>query len=98
MNNFTDFITAALPWLCMGLLLAVFFAKSAKRKDSGNENQSEKTDTEKKENYGLEGMCFGMCFGVALGTSIGNNTGIGMSLGMLAGLVIGTFIEKKEEK
>lgn len=98
MQNVMGFLSAALPWLCMGLFLAVFFAKSAKKKDSGNESKSEKTDTEKKENYSLEGMCFGMCFGVALGTSIGNNTGIGMSLGMLAGLVIGTFIEKKEEK
>ena len=80
-----DFIMAALPWICMGLLLAIFFARSA-RKKKGNE---------KPENYGTEGMCFGMCFGTALGTALGNNTGIGISIGMLLGLVIGSSIEKK---
>lgn len=31
MKNVTDFLTAAWPWLCMGLLLALFFAYSAKK-------------------------------------------------------------------
>lgn len=86
MKDVIDFLSAALPWLCMGLLLAVFFARSSQKKK----------DNEKKDNYGTEGMCFGMCFGTALGTSIGNNTGIGITLGMLIGLVIGSCIEKKE--
>ena len=43
MKNFMDFITAALPWLCMGGLLAVFFAKSAEKKK----------DNKKKENYSV---------------------------------------------
>lgn len=77
-----DFLSAALPWICMGLLLAIFFAQSARKKN--------------KENYATEGMALGMCFGVAIGTSLGNNTGIGLSLGMLAGLVIGSCIEKKK--
>ena len=85
MKNVLDFLSAALPWICIGLLLAIFFAQNARRKK----------DNEKKENYGTEGMSLGMCFGVAIGTSLGNNTGIGLSLGMLAGLVIGSCIEKK---
>ena len=84
MKNFMDFLSAALPWVSIGLLLAIFFARSARKKK------------EKNENYGTEGMAFGMCFGTAIGTSIGNNTGIGLSLGMLAGLVIGSCIEKKK--
>ena len=32
MKDFIDFLYAALPWLCIGLLLAVFFAQSARRK------------------------------------------------------------------
>ena len=80
-----DFLSAALPWICMGLLLAIFFAKSIR----------EKKDSKKKENYGTEGMGLGMCFGVAIGTSLGH-TGIELSLGMLAGLVIGSCIEKKK--
>ena len=69
----------------MGLLLAVFAAKSAGRK--------------KKEidNYGTEGMCLGMCFGTAIGTALGNNTGIGISFGMLLGLAVGSSIKKEEQ-
>ena len=86
MKDIIDFLLAALPWLCIGLLLAIFFARSA-RKKKGNK---------KNENYATEGMALGMCFGTAIGTSIGNNTGIGMSLGMLLGLAIGSCMEKKK--
>ena len=86
MKGILDFLSAALPWISIGLLLAIFFAKSA-RKKSGNK---------KNEDYGTEGMALGMCFGTAIATSLGNNTGIGLTLGMLAGLVIGSCIEKKK--
>ena len=80
-----DFLSAALPWLSIGLLLAIFFAQSAKKKNGS-----------KKENYSTEGLALGMCFGTAIGTSLGNNTGIGLTLGMLAGFVVGSFFEKKK--
>ena len=86
MKGFIDFISAALPWICIGLLLAVFFARSAKRKKDDN----------KAENFGPEGMCLGMSLGTAIGSSLGS-VGIGITLGMLAGLVIGSCIEKKEK-
>ena len=86
MKNVMDFLSAALPWICMGLLLALFFAQSGKK---------EKEDKE-SENYSTEGLALGMCFGVAIGTTFGNNTGIGLTLGMLAGFVIGSCIEKKK--
>ena len=86
MKNILDFLSAALPWISIGLLLAIFFAQSARKK------KGDKT----KENYATEGMALGMCFGTAIGTSIGNNTGIGLTLGMLAGFVIGSCIEKKK--
>lgn len=95
MKSFIDFMSAALPWVCMGLLVAVFAARYGQKKID-KDKTGKKTDSKKKENYGLEGMSFGMCFGVALGTSLGNSTGIGMSLGMLLGLAIGSCIEKKE--
>ena len=85
MKNVMDFLSAALPWISIGLLLAIFFVRSARKKK----------DEKAKENYGSEGMALGMCFGTAIGTSLGNNTGIGLSLGMLAGLAIGSCIEKK---
>ena len=89
MENFFAFAKAALPWVAVGLLLAVFCARGAGKKKSGKE--------EKTENYGTEGMCLGMCFGTAIGTALGNNTGLGISLGMLIGLAIGSAIEKKEQ-
>ena len=83
-KNAFDFLQAALPWITMGLLLAVLFAKGARKKQK----------EEQTGDYGTEGMCLGMCFGTAIGTSLGNNTGIGISLGMLIGLAIGTCIKK----
>ena len=87
MEAIIDFIRAALPWVAMGLLLAVFAAKSAGRKKKEKEI----------DNYGTEGMCLGMCFGTAIGTALGNNTGIGISLGMLIGLAVGSSIKKEEQ-
>ena len=85
MEAIIDFLRAALPWIAVGLLLAVFFAKNA-----GKEKKEEQPD-----NYGTMGMALGMCFGTAIGTALGNNTGIGISLGMLLGLAIGTCIKKE---
>ena len=87
MNDLFDFIHAALPWIAIGLLLAVFFARHA-----GKKKKEDKCD-----DYGTEGMCLGMYMGSALGASGVIDIGLGMSLGVLIGLTIGTFI-KKEEK
>lgn len=86
MKGILDFLSAALPWISIGLLLAIFFAKSARKKNGSKKNAD----------YGTEGMALGMCFGTAIAASFGNNTGIGLTLGMLAGLVIGSCIEKKK--
>ena len=85
MENVFDFLRAAMPWVAMGLLLAVFAARSAVRKKKEKEI----------DNYGTEGMCLGMCLGTAIGTALGNNTGIGIALGMLLGLAAGTCIKKE---
>lgn len=88
MENVLDFLRAAMPWVAMGLLLAAFAARSAKKK----------TDEDQTDNYGTEGMCLGMCFGTAIGTSLGNHTGIGICLGMLLGLAIGSGIKKEDSE
>lgn len=88
METVLDFLRAALPWIAIGLLPAVLFARSSRRKKDENE----------QDNYGTEGMCLGMCFGTAIGTSLGNNTGIGISIGMLLGLAIGTCIKKDNKE
>lgn len=91
MENVFDFIHAALPWVAVGLLLAVFAARSAKRKKAGKSK-----DAKPQEDYGTEGMCIGMCLGSAIGASGTVSIGIGMSLGMLIGLAIGTCIKKED--
>ena len=45
-----DFLRAALPWIAVGLLLAVLLARGARKK-----NNKEQTG-----DYGTEGMCLGM--------------------------------------
>lgn len=87
MESVIEFIKAALPWVAMGLLLAILAARSI-----GKKKKSKEQDTD----YGMEGMCLGMCFGTAIGASIGNNTGIGISLGMLIGLAIGSCFHKEK--
>ena len=65
MGDVVSFLQAVLPWVTMGLLLAVFavrYAHKEKAKDKGGD-------------YGTEGMCLGMCLGTAIGTAIDNNTG-----------------------
>lgn len=86
MDSVFDFLKAAMPWIVIGLTLAVFLAK----------HTDGETKEEKGGNYEAEGMSIGMCLGVALGAALGGNTGIGISLGMLIGLTIGTCIPKKD--
>ena len=90
MKEFTDFMSAALPWICMGLLLAIFFAQSARKKKNDSKEEN------KKENYGTEGMALGMCFGVAIGTALGFNNGIGLTLGLLQDLRIAHTVSETD--
>ena len=87
MSGFFEFMRAALPWIAMAVLLAVFFARDAHRKK----------DTEKKEDYGSECIALGMCLGVALASALHWDIGLGLTLGMLMGLIVGSSTEKKDE-
>ena len=91
MNNILDFLNAALPWIVMGAVLAVFFAREAKRKKGKKDHQK------KKDDYGSEGMALGMCFGTAIAAALHRDIGLGLSLGMLLGFVIGASMEKKND-
>ncbi len=87
MNDVYEFMSAALPWIAIGLFLAVFFARWA----------SQKKNTGNYAEYGTECMALGMCFGVALNTALQIDVGLGMMAGMLLGLIIGSNIEKNEK-
>lgn len=48
MDGIYGFLSAALPWIAMGLLVAILAAKSAARKN--------KEESDREEDYGTEGM------------------------------------------
>ena len=50
MKSILDFTLAALPWLIVGVSLAILFAKGASRK---------KKESKKTGDCGAEGMCLG---------------------------------------
>ena len=86
MENVLVFIHAALPWITIGLLLAVFFAREAHKEE----------ESETNDNYGAEGMCLGMCAGSAISVLSTLSAGLGMTLGMLIGLAVGTCIKRED--
>ena len=88
MNEVYGFIGAALPWIAIALMLAVFFARRA----ALNKNNAD--DEYASEGVAL-GMALGMCFGVALSAALNINVGLGMIAGMMLGLIAGSVIEKK---
>lgn len=74
-----DFIFAALPFVIIGICVAIIAA---------NYKNEKKT-------YASEGMALGMCFGVAISSAFHINYGLGISLGLLIGEAIGITKEKK---
>lgn len=88
-----EFLLAALPWLAIGISLALVFANYSKRR----KNKASGAAEEKKQpagNYMTEGICFGMCAGVVLSTTGFVEPGLGISLGMLLGIAVGMHIKK----
>ena len=90
MDNVKDFVLAALPWVLMGVALAVVATLFARREKTGRKPV--------KETYMGEGVALGMLFGVAIGSSGVIDLSIGMSIGMMLGMVIGMSMEKKDKK
>jgi len=84
-----DFIFAALPWVAIGVSVALVAANFKKKKEDEN-----------KGDHVSIGMCLGMCFGIAIGSSLTEAFGdsaltYGICFGMLAGVVAGLLINKK---
>lgn len=79
-----DFMYAALPWILLGLAVAVILTvKPFSRKDK-----------ETACDCRTEGMCIGMCLGCAIGAAGVMNIGTGLSLGVLIGMCVGMRIKK----
>ena len=75
-----DFIQIALPFIIMGVSVAVVFINVKKN----------------KKNYLTEGMCLGMSFGLMFNNLLdGNQASLCLGLGMLVGEAIGSCIKRK---
>lgn len=85
------FILAALPWIIVGLCVAVLAVHASRKRSKGK-------DGEKKENFMVEGMCIGMCVGMCCEANLGFTPGTGMCVGMLVGEVIGMMIPKEKKE
>ncbi|MGI6014171.1 MAG: hypothetical protein ACOX7K_07815 [Oscillospiraceae bacterium] len=77
-----DFIMAALPWVTVGISVAILATNAAGKKI--------------KSSYVIEGMLIGMGIGYAVCALLEMSHNFG--IGMLIGEAIGSFIEKKGEK
>ena len=69
MNGIMAFFSAALPWIVMGVALAIFFAREGKRKKRREDHQK------KKDDYGSEGMALGMLLGLTIGSGMEKKDG-----------------------
>lgn len=98
-----DFIYAALPWIVIGITVAIA-AVNFNKKNQGNikkyDNDDENIETEDKQDKEVaNNMAVGMCLGMSLGIAL-SRTGMfsmtyGVSFGMLIGMLAGMCIKKK---
>ncbi len=84
-----EFSRGALPWIAMGLLLAVCFVRKASRQ----------RDYDKHETFGSVGMAIAirLFFGVAISMALQITFGLGLMAGMVVGYVIGSQREINRE-
>lgn len=92
-----DFLLAALPWVVMGIAVAVMLVNLNRKKGKLNMEKQKGTDgensmsTECEHNY----MSVGMCFGSVLSLSGIVTLSYGISFGMLIGMTVGMYIKKR---
>ena len=90
-----DFIMAALPWVVMGIAIAVLAVNFSKKANNKAKDDVDINDSESEEdNYMALGMCLGMCMGCALSSAGVFSISYGISFGMLIGMAIGSTIKK----
>lgn len=76
--DMADFFNAALPFVAMGLTIALLAANGRRG----------------RKNYLTEGMCLGLALGVGLADALHMELGLAMSLGMLLGAALGQLAPK----
>lgn len=94
-----EFVTAALPWVLMGLCVAFWAVRRQKEKTAAGAEETENAEsTEKKPagDYSTEGMLLGVAIGIVLSRCLDLNLGLCLAIGMCVGLGGGAGVKKKE--
>lgn len=76
------FFTAALPFIAIGLAIALLAANARRGRE--------------RKNYLTEGMCLGLALGAGLSGLLQMELGLAMSLGLLLGAALGQLVPKGE--
>ena len=100
-----EFIQAALPWVCMGVALAVALTvlrheqvrKQMIEADETLTAEEKQKKTAQRSSNMVWGMCIGECLGIALAEACNFSVALGISIGMMIGIALGVR-EKKEDK
>lgn len=77
-----DFFTAALPFIAIGLAIALLAANARRGRE--------------RKNYLTEGMCLGLALGAGFSGPLQMELGLAMSLGLLLGAALGQLVPKGE--
>lgn len=104
-----DFLSAALPWVVIGIVVAIIAVSfSVKKRKLNTKKQvnlvevnaetpaNKSEDKEDEEDYMVMGLPLGMCFGTVLGAAGIIPLSYGISFGMLIGIVVGMCIKKNK--
>lgn len=85
MENIKDFISAALPFVAMGVMIAVYAANRERlRNDKAVGRRM------------AGGMCIGVFLGLVLAAVLQFEAGLGASVGMMTGATIGMLVGKNK--
>ena len=83
-----EFVTAALPWVCMGIALAISLKMLGKEKEKmNNGTEEEKAAAQQRSRNMVTGICVGECAGVVLAQMLELPIAVGLSAGMLLGVL-----------
>lgn len=78
-----EFLSAALPWICIGLILALCaYRHSLQKEDSSGEHRA--------GGHLLDGLCIGLCIGTALDSG-------SLVYWMLLWLIVGLCLRKEKK-
>ncbi len=92
-----DFIMAALPWVCMGLGVAVSLAVLNEDKTKAEAAGEDKAAAAQRSRGLVKGICIGECIGIAASSALQVSMAYGIGLGMLVGVLLGKLINGRKQ-